>query len=85
MEQDRTPAVFLYLIKWARGTIARLRNGRQAHRQDHHGEGIESHLQIGSPQIPDRTRGSNAQMEHLNLERNKFHGEWNYVIKPNAR
>jgi len=28
---------------------------------------------------------SNAQMEHLNLERNKFHGEWNYVIKPNAK
>jgi hypothetical protein len=24
-------------------------------------------------------------MEHLNLERNKFHGEWNYVIKPNAK
>jgi hypothetical protein len=24
-------------------------------------------------------------MEHLNLERNKFHGEWNYIIKPNAK
>jgi len=24
-------------------------------------------------------------MEHLNLERNKFHGEWNYVIKPKAK
>src|SRR2546421_5894043 len=28
---------------------------------------------------------SKAQMEHLNLERNKFHGEWNYVIKPKAK
>jgi hypothetical protein len=28
---------------------------------------------------------SKAQMEHLNLERNKFHGEWNYIIKPNAK
>ena len=28
---------------------------------------------------------TNAQMERLNLERNKFHGEWNYVIKPNAK
>jgi hypothetical protein len=28
---------------------------------------------------------SNAQMEHLNLERNTFHGEWNYVIKPTAK
>src|SRR6266705_4114323 len=56
MEQDRTPAVFLYLLKLARGALARLRNGRQAHRQDNHGEGIASHLPIGSPQIPDRTR-----------------------------
>jgi len=49
MEQDRAPAVFLYLVKLARGALARLRNGRQSHRQDHHGEGIESHLQVGSP------------------------------------
>ncbi|PYU44964.1 MAG: hypothetical protein DMG54_07490, partial [Acidobacteria bacterium] len=28
---------------------------------------------------------SKAQMEPLNLERNKFHGEWNYVIKPKAK
>ena len=57
MEQDRAPSVFLYLVKLARGTIARLRNGRPSHRQDNYGERIESHLQIGSPQIPDRTRG----------------------------
>src|SRR5438552_18296297 len=56
MEQDRTPACFFYLLKLATGTIARLGNVRQAHRQDHHGERIESHLQIGSTQIPDRTR-----------------------------
>jgi hypothetical protein len=24
-------------------------------------------------------------MQRVNLERNKFHGEWNYFIKPNAK
>ncbi len=26
-----------------------------------------------------------AEMARVNLERNKFHGEWNYVIKPNVK
>jgi hypothetical protein len=28
---------------------------------------------------------SDAQMQRVNLERNKFHGEWNYLIKPNTK
>jgi hypothetical protein len=28
---------------------------------------------------------SDAQMQSINLERNKFHGEWNYLIKPNVK
>jgi hypothetical protein len=24
-------------------------------------------------------------MKCVNLERNKFHGEWNYLIKPNVK
>jgi len=24
-------------------------------------------------------------MQRVNLERNKFHGEWNYLIKPNVK
>jgi hypothetical protein len=28
---------------------------------------------------------SNAEMARVNLEPNKFHGEWNYVIKPNVK
>jgi hypothetical protein len=56
MEQDRAPAVFLYLVQLARGAIAGLRNNRQSHRRDDHGEGIESHLPTGSAQIPHRAR-----------------------------
>jgi len=24
-------------------------------------------------------------MQRVNLKPNKFHGEWNYIIKPNAK
>jgi len=26
---------------------------------------------------------TNQEMKQVNVERNKFHGEWNYVIRPN--
>jgi hypothetical protein len=25
---------------------------------------------------------SDQEMKRVNLERNKFHGDWNYIIKP---
>jgi transposase len=28
---------------------------------------------------------SDEEMQRVNLERNKFHGEWNYLIKPNVK
>ena len=28
---------------------------------------------------------TDEEMQRVNLERDKFHGEWNYVIKPNAK
>jgi hypothetical protein len=28
---------------------------------------------------------SNDEMQRVNLERDKFHGEWNYIIKPRAK
>jgi len=28
---------------------------------------------------------SNEEMQRVNLERDKFHGEWNYVINPSAK
>ncbi|HEX8011188.1 MAG TPA: hypothetical protein VF814_09670, partial [Casimicrobiaceae bacterium] len=28
---------------------------------------------------------TDEQMKRVNLEPDKFHGEWNYVIKPNVK
>ena len=31
------------------------------------------------------TKGSDAEMDEINIVRDEFHGEWNYTIKPNNR
>jgi len=28
---------------------------------------------------------SDEEMQRVNLKPNKFHGEWNYLIKPNVK
>jgi Rhodopirellula transposase DDE domain len=48
-------------------------------------KGLKVTCRLDRRKYPTGREVSNAQMEHLNLERNKFHGEWNYVIKPNAK
>jgi Rhodopirellula transposase DDE domain len=50
--------------------------------RDDHGEGLESHLPTRR-KYPTGREVSDEQMQRVNLERHKFHGEWNYLIKPN--
>src|SRR5690349_17383930 len=61
MEQDRAPAVFLYLVELARAAAAGLRNGRPSHHPGHHGEGIESDLPIGPSPIPNGARSEQCR------------------------
>ena len=48
-------------------------------------KGLKVTCRLDRRKYPTGREVTNAQMERLNLERNKFHGEWNYVIKPNAK
>jgi len=84
MEQDRTPAVFLYLVKLARGAIARLRTVVHLIAKTTTAKGLKVTCRLDRRKYPTGREVSNAQIEHRNLERNKFPGEWNYVIKPNG-
>jgi len=34
---------------------------------------------------PTGRKVSDEEMNRVNLERNKFHGDWNYVIRPNPK
>lgn len=48
-------------------------------------KGLKVTCRLDRRKYPTGREVSNAQMKRVNLERNKFHGEWNYVIKPNVK
>ena len=48
-------------------------------------KGLKVTCRLDRRKYPTGREVTNAQMERVNLERNKFHGEWNYLIKPNAK
>ena len=47
-------------------------------------KGLTVTCRLDRRRYPTGLEVSNAEMARVNLERNKFHGEWNYVIKPNV-
>ena len=47
-------------------------------------KGLNVTCRLDRRKYPTGREVTNAQMERVNLERNKFHGEWNYVIKPSV-
>ncbi len=48
-------------------------------------KGLKVTCRLDRRKYPTGCEVTNAQMERINLERNKFHGEWNYVIKPSVK
>jgi hypothetical protein len=48
-------------------------------------KGLKVTCRLDRRKYPTGREVSDAQMQNVNLERNKFHGEWNYLIKPNAK
>jgi hypothetical protein len=45
-------------------------------------KGLKVKCRLDRRKYPTGRRVSNQEMQRVNLERNKFHGDWNYVIKP---
>jgi len=75
MEQDRASALFVHFVELAGRAVAGLRNHRELDFPNHHGEGVESNLSLGSSEISHRRKVSNREMKRVNVEPNKFHGE----------
>jgi hypothetical protein len=48
-------------------------------------KGLKVTCRLDRRRYPTGREVSNAEMARVNLERNTFHGEWNYVIKPNVK
>lgn len=47
-------------------------------------KGLKVTCRLDRRKYPTGREVSDAEMQRVNLERNKFHGEWNYIIKPNV-
>ena len=48
-------------------------------------KGLKVTCRLDRRKYPTGRKVSDEEMQRVNLERNKFHGEWNYVIKPNVK
>jgi len=45
-------------------------------------KGLKVTCRLDRRKYPTGRKVSDEEMENINVERNKFHGDWNYVIKP---
>lgn len=45
-------------------------------------KGLKVTCRLDRRKYPTGRRVSDEEMENINVERNKFHGDWNYVIRP---
>ena len=48
-------------------------------------KGLKVTCRLDRRKYPTGREVSDEEMKRVNLERNKFHGEWNYLIKPNVK
>ena len=46
--------------------------------------GLEVHAWLDEKDYPPKIKVSDVDLEAVNIHRNKFHGEWNYEIRPQA-
>jgi hypothetical protein len=84
VEQGRAPLVFLYLLKLARRgeplrdyeTIVNLIAETTT------AKGLTVTCRLDRRQYPTGRKVTAEEMKCVNLYPEKFHGEWNYVIKP---
>ena len=47
-------------------------------------KGLKVTCRLDRRKYPTGRRVSDQEMENINVERNRFHGDWNYVIKPTS-
>jgi len=75
-------AFFLHLIELAWRATARLRNDRPSHCQDDDCERAASDLRLDRRKYPTSRKVSKEEMKGIHLQPDRFHGGWNYVIRP---
>ena len=46
--------------------------------------GLEVHAWLDEKDYPPKIKVSDKELAAMNIHRNKFHGEWNYEIRPHS-
>lgn len=46
--------------------------------------GLQINAELNRNTYPTGIKVSNLEFESINIKRNEFHGEWNYIISPQA-
>ncbi len=47
-------------------------------------KGLKVLCRLDRRKYPTGQKVSDEEMKRVNVERNKFHGDWNYIIRPNS-
>ena len=48
-------------------------------------KGLKVTCRLDRRKYPTGRKVSDEEMKRINVEHNKFHGDWNYVIRPEAK
>jgi hypothetical protein len=48
-------------------------------------KGLKVTCRLDRRKYPTGRKVSDEEMKNVNVERNKFHGDWNYIIRPNSK
>ena len=80
MEQDRASDVLPHHTNLAGSPAADLGDGGQPDRLHHDGNRTQHHREPAD--YPKGVKPTEEEMAGLRLERDAFHGEWNYTLLP---
>ena len=77
-----TPAVLVHQPELASNASGELPGDRRPDRGDHDQDRPERAFELDPHRYPKGVVVSDAEIAALNIERDEFHGEWNYTISP---
>ena len=75
-------AFLVHYFQLAGRTPAGLRNRGQSDCRHDHRQGSDGHLSLGPAQLFAGAKVTEEEMATINIKPSRFHGEWNYVIRP---
>ncbi len=84
VEQDRASAVLVHHAELAREAAGELCSDPQPDRGHEHGDGTDGRERADTTRYARGRKGTDEEVATIQIERDEFHGEWNYTISPHV-